>query len=501
MKYARTTSAAFTWTAEGQCRAVVLERTSGSCRVKAHWAADVSPKAATISEALANARHQLDCPDGMYLIAGAINGGWGMADLTMPQLRPEELRGALAFELRKHTPLPVERLTWGYRIIPEENANKKATLRVRLFYVKTEAWRFWMTSVAGLGHLDMVASPAVLLDPVAEGKSVIIPGRRPFRYVPSQNGRDELHASTTGENGAPLALAELFPEEGLQAGSIEQLEVVKQQEFLPAIIMAMYALTPELTRDIATMPRVAEELRPRRYIAAQLLCGLLSLICLAFILIGCMMGLRIRLDRLNRIEKDIRAVETQIAALRKQIGQNSKEVAQSLEEEISLYRFEAPGLPEVLTELTGIIKAPGWLGGGFEWKAEPGVAVSPVSFSLREPVGTTENTDLVTRLNDSPILGDVKETQSQITRNSMSERRFSLNVRYDTEEEQVAIKQAQQEARRRAQEEKARARQDVQEVEEDDEEGDASSTGAPAPTTPGAAPVAPPALPSIPGTP
>ncbi|MBQ6474385.1 MAG: hypothetical protein IJJ33_20560 [Victivallales bacterium] len=499
MKYARNISAAFTWTVEGQCRAVVLERTSGGCRVKAHWAGDVASKASAISEALATARRQLDFPDGTYVVAGATNGGWGMAELAMPQLRPEELRGALAFELRKHTPLPVERLTWGYRVIPEENAGKASMLRVRLFYVKTDVWRFWMSAVAGLGHLDMVAAPAVLLDPVAEGKPVVIPGRRPFRYVPSQNGRDEIHASTTGEDGTPLPLAELFPVEGVLLGSLEKEEVARQQEYLPAILMAMYALSPELTRDISTMPRVSEELRPRRYVALQLFCALLALVCLTFLLIGSMMGLRIRLDRLNRIEKDIRAVETQTVALRKQIGQNSKEVAQSLEEEIARYQFDFPGLPEVLTELTGIIKAPGWLGGGFEWKAEPGVTVTPVTFSLREPVGAMENTDLVTRLNDSPILGDVKETQSQITRNSMSERRFSLNVRYDTETEREAVKRAQAEARRRAQAEKAREKLDKARVVEEDESDDGGDEqAAPAPAD---APSAPPAPPSFPATP
>ena len=389
----------------------------------------------------------------------------------------------------------MERLTWGYRVLSEEYSGKATTLRVRLFYVKTDVWRFWMTAVAGLGHLDMVAPPPVLLDPVAEGKAVIIPGRKPFRYVPSQSGRDEIPASTIAEDGSPIAMDALFPVDGLQLGSLAEIEVARQQEYLPAIIMAMYALSPELTKDIATMPKVTEELRPRRYLAAQFFCALLSLVCLAFLLIGSMMGLRIRLDRLNRIENDIRAVETQTVALRRQIGQNSKEVAQNLEEEIDRYRFDSPGLPEVLTELTSIIKAPGWLGGGFEWKAEPGVTVTPVNFSLREPVGTTENTDLVTRLNDSPILGDVKETQSQITRNSMSERRFSLNVRYDTAEEREAVKQAQAEARRRAQEEKARERESVRSEDEDDA-GDGQS--APVPANSSATPPAPPSFPVTP---
>jgi isocitrate lyase len=110
-----------------------------------------------------------------------------------------------------------------------------------------------------------------------------------------------------------------------------------------------------------------------------------------------------------------------------------------------------------------------------------------VNILMREPAGNQENTNLVTRLSNSPVLGDVKEIQANRTRNDMMERRFVMTARVDTQEESVIAKEAEEEERRleqkrreeeRAAKEKAEAEERArQKAQEENEEGDEEEAG------------------------
>ncbi|MBR0457890.1 MAG: hypothetical protein IJJ26_01515 [Victivallales bacterium] len=457
MKYARSTSAAFTWSPEGRCRGVLLMRDARGCHVSARWGADTEHKTADLAEALAAGRKALNCAEAMFCVAGPTNGGWGMAELEMPELKQEELRNALAFELRKRTPLPPDRLVWGYRVL-EHAASKEERMKVRLFYVKRDSWRQWMAVARGLAHVDLIAPAPVLLDPLAEGQAVVVPGGKiSFRYLPSEHGREEMRTSANDAQGNPLDYDQLFPMPGFTPGVLEELSIAERQEYLPAVILGIYALSTEIGTDVGTLPPVEEDMRPKRYLFMQAMAGILLLVVIGFLLIGGVKAVQARMARLSLIAKDIQQARTQYAALQRQIPVNAKEASQALEEEIARFHFESPDLPEALSEVTRLVKAPAWVG-SFEWKGDPSASDSTVNILLREPVGNQENTNLVTRLSNSPVLGDVKEIQANQTRNNMMERRFVMTARGDTPEESVIAKEAAEEERRLEQQRKEEER-------------------------------------------
>ena len=438
----RRSCTAFSWNAEGQCLGLRLEsEAGGKVRIAAIWKAELKSREqeqkGALAEMLSEGHRQLGVNDASYCLASPMEGAWGMADLEMPMLREQELRAALAFELRKKTPLPAEQLVWGYRILDTTQQGQAKRVRLRLLYVKKDVCRKWLSAATGLSKLDILAPAPVLLDPLFSDVSVSMPGKASFSYVQGENGREavpfELPANAT--------ISELLPFDGLDFGELASLPEKEQLAFIPAIVTAAYGLTRSVAQDAKTLLELPQELKPKRYqackIIATVLCALI-VICLCY---GLMQGFQIRKTRLRLIQKDIKTVENELKALKAASGGKYAEAAKMLEEEMARYKIDAPSISDVLIELTKQTKPPAWFAGPFTWTMDISDSVVPVTFVLREPMGDTANLDISLRLNNSPILGDVVETKSANNRAGYSERRFVLKARYDTPDEKKALEE------------------------------------------------------------
>ena len=440
IKTARGRGAGFSWTQDGKCRGVLVETSSGKCRVSSYWSADTGGKSAGVAEALSTGRRALGLGDTDYCVAGPAGGGWGMADIQMPALKPDALQSALAFELRKLTPVPVERLTWGYRSL---GVAEDGRLRLRVFYARTDFWRKWIETANGLGHLDMLAPAPVLLDPLFDGMKVVLASEGPFSYIPNANGREVM------PGGDAATLESMLPSDGLDIGKLSELDEAARREYAEAICMALYAMGRELSKDGGTMPQMPSHLKPSRFFAVKMLSACLFVVVLFFLGAGLVKGLQQRAARLRLIKKDISAVEAQIKSISNGIVANGDQAAKNLEAEIAKYSFDTPELPDVLMEITDMVKPPAWLAGSFEWNRDNASNVVSVSFTIREPAGDDSNIDLISQLNRSPIMGDVSAPKAT-DRPGFKERRVTLKARYDTQEEKEFLEKEREEAQRKA---------------------------------------------------
>ncbi len=445
--YVNNSCLAFTWSSLGQCRGVRLRRSGDRCRVEAFWSDDTG-RSVSLAETLAAGRRALGGGEMTVCLAGAADSGWAMADVDMPNLKAAELRNALSFELRKHTPLPVERLTWGYRVLSKKSGGNRVL--VRLYYLKSDIWRQWVETASGLGQLDVLLPPPVALDPLLSGKTVFFPGRNShdcFRFVPSGSGR-AIVAAAGSENERPQGLAEALPLEQMDFGGLKELTVEEQLSYVGALTLGVYGLTRALSRDLATLAPTPEGLRPRRNQGVRVLAYALGLYILGCLLIGGVRAGQGRLARLRLLESERQAIQAQMTVLQKQLNPEVRVYAKALQQELTDAIAITPSLPLALLELTRLIEPPAWMSGRFEWK-EGG----QVDFQIQE---VDSDPDLASRLEYSPILGDVRELSSIYdAKENKRTRKFTLNVRYDTEKERAeAIAAAE---RRREQEAAAAA--------------------------------------------
>ncbi len=434
----------------------------------------------SVAEVLANTAKSLNAKDAAFTVAAGLGYGWDMADVTMPNLPPEELRNAIAFELRKHTPLSLDKIRWGYRSTITKQ-DKKQGNRTRIIYIKSEIFDKWTANVSALGQLDMAIPPAATLDPLFEDAVVTIPdgGGTATAYAPSPEGRLASTVSTDD-----LTLDKALPGDFIKWNELESLPKEEQMAYIPAVVLAVYGLTSAAGHDTAGMLPLPPALKPRRNVFMTLCATLLLAVSVLALVIYAVISLQGRSNQIRALEKELKKVNAELDTIQKQIKPEKQKAIVELRKEMTDVTPNIPPLPLVLLDLSKSIPSPAWLSGNFTW--DEGL----VKFTLEEPVtdptltATIDTQELLDIIEDSPYIGDVRGIKSNYdARNSKRTRDFDMNARYDSPSEAERAKQRNQEraeaARRKAAEErkakeeqmKEEAKQDADDQSQDADDG------------------------------
>lgn len=443
--FTRTQAIALTWTTDA-CHAVRVAVQGRGARVAAHWHGQAGKECASLAELLMRAVREVGGDDQSYIVAGGNGQGWGMADLVMPPLKREEMQNALAFQLRKQTPLPPDRLRWGYRLLPRKRGD--ATQKVRLFYVRSENWNSWLKAMEGLHHVDALVPAPVVLDPLLENAPLTLPEEPPatgqYRYEPSPEGR--LVSPVAEECAKPFA--ELLPRELCEPGDLEKLPPEEQARYAAVALLALYGLTAALHDDQATLVPLPERFHARRFLSAKIGAAVLALylvLLAVYFLAGSFSGHALQLRQLDQA---IRKTTAELDALKKAANPKDKERVTLIRQELQENTPGAPDFPTALLAVTRAVPSTHWLSDPLEWRD------NKLTFRVQGP---QKDAELSLRLEESPYLGDAAERLTTTTKEGSITQRFEVTARYDTPFESQ-IRQAKEEAR--LEQEKARLEQE-----------------------------------------
>ncbi len=422
-----TSSIALTWTPAGLCRGVRVERVRDRGRVMQWWEAQKGADR-SIAETLAEGRRALDPTGAVVVVAGGDDSTCGCFDLDMPALRPEELRSALTFEVRRCAPVADEKLTWAYRVLPGAPGPR---LRIRLYYVRQTVWEHWLNDVSALTHgLDMVIPPSAALDPVLAGESVCLgsEGCR-FFFDSGETGRREVLVaaeaaaprSAFGCGLTPLAAA------CVEAGELSGQPADQQAGFAAAVVLAMYGISATFQADRRTGFELPYDLRPRRHRQSRLLAAVLAVYITVVTLYGAARLYADRRQQYAAAHQERLQVEEQMVETRKRLQADEGKLIEQLRLEIADLVQPRPSLAAVLAEITRRVGHSGWCT-SLRWSE------GAVSIQLRE---SQEIEDLERTLESSPLLGDVRQ-ESKKVQAGVTERKVEMNARYDLGNEQSA---------------------------------------------------------------
>ena len=460
MNTSRAKAIAVTWTTDS-CNAVRVHAVHNSCAVEACWHGELNKDGASLAELLLNAMKALGADDSVYIIAGGNGQGWGMADLEMPAtLKSDELKSALSFELRKQTPIPQEKLLWGYRLLPK--GAKDATRPVRLFYVRSEHWASWLKAADGLHHIDALLPAPVALDPVLAGESLVLPASHAtegiYEYAPGKGGRAII---PHGED-EPLSLSQAVPPKACALGPISDLDRAVQLNFASAIVLGIYGLTSCVNEDHHTMVPLPERFRARRNIPSKILAACLGFFIVALAVYSLAGNLSGYSAQLRQVDQAMRKTQAELDQLQKLVDPKYNERAALIKQELIDNTPSGPDMPSALLAVTRTVPQTHWIGDAFEWRD------GNVSFRVR---GDTKDLELTSKLEDSKFLGDVTERLSTMSSGVFTQR-FEAVARYDTPVEAEILRAREEERRQKeaARLEKARQLLQEQEAEELEEE-------------------------------
>lgn len=432
--FARTSAVALSWN-QRSCSAIRLERGRDRFQVAAAWQTEFSQhKDLTLAELLAQACKALAVDENTYVLATGSSQGWGMADIRMPALKSEELRSALGFELRKQTPLPPEKLHWGYRVLPKEN-KPDGKVTVRLYYVSNEQWDQWITALGGLSHLDGILPAPAALDPLMAGKSLTLVEENgaAHQYAPAAGGARAICPAATPD------WQQAIPWQDFDTTRLGEINDRQRWDYLPALVLAAYGLTRDCVTDETTRAPVPENLKAHRHAASKAVAALLAFLVVIALLTGLIRNLQQKAAHLRQLEAEIKAVETRLGAFAKMNNPNEADFCTVLRQEMTDNLKTGPDFPETLLELTRLIEPPAWIAQRLEWSD------NLVTLQLQS---SQRDLDLAGKLEESPLLGDVRELGTTFNQGLYSIR-ISLNARHDAEDELEASARRQAERRQR----------------------------------------------------
>ncbi len=400
-------SIGLTWDAAGHCHGIHLRTARDGCVVVGCWQA-TGDAGEDISLLLPRGVTELGVTENGTLIAGGIGTGTGCLDLTVPRLTGSDLLSLLGFELRKHSPLPLENIVWGYRHLP--NGNKESSLQsVRLFYVRENYWRQWIDNISGIRHgIDNIVPPAAALDPVLSGRGVLLrPSSEHSGYI--WDAADCSFRQPLAHDSGMTSAPELFgacprPLElpGLDLGALGQRPEDEQCGFAPALILALYGLSKTAREDRKTGLPLPPALRPQRHRTSIRLAACLAIYIVAVATFAAGRHYVKARQTLLALNQELHQTESMIEKL--SATRDPGEFVKSLHEDLDSQQLSRPHLSAALLELTRLLGSEYWVS-NLNWND------GKIDMEIRT---TVDDLGFIGSLEDSPLLVDVVPTRKVV---------------------------------------------------------------------------------------
>ena len=339
-----------------------------------------------------------------------IGGNYSKAcfiDLKMPKLAATDLRSALAFELNKHSPIPIDEIQWGYRIVGKVDGSE-ANL-VRLVYFPEDEWESWVAAASGIADgVDMIVPVVAVLDPELRGTDICLGnknnGSEIYLFKSTDEGErkiiclapDETMESVFGAGEAPLR------KEGLDLGKLGDLPSDQQRNFGPPVLLGMYGLSDAFYQDRKHWLSVPIEMRPRRNRAQKFYT---VVVCLYLTILLAIWGG----STLYHRSKELKSLNAESRRLQAEVDKSEQTTApetaiQDLESEVTELTQSMFSMTKILHEMTTLTNEKLWCT-NFNWDS------GDIRVELR---ADTDDPDLTLALQDSVYFTDCSMNKRQL---------------------------------------------------------------------------------------
>ena len=418
------TCAAFAWDNQEVFRGVLLERNRDLIRLKSFWQTEKIGNRSR-AQIMEQGLPALGVDEDTTIIVGGNFSKACFIDLKMPKLSAPDLKNALAFELNKHSPIPVEEIQWGYRIIGKVQGTEFTLVRV--VYFPEDEWEAWVAAASGITDgVDMIIPAIAVLDPEMTGIDICLGsksnGSEIYLFKAGNEGErqivclapEETMETVFGTGDMPLK------KEGFDPGKLSEMVPSEQGDFGPSVLLGMYGLSNSFFNDRKHWLPVPLEMRPRRnrpHTIYTLVVGLYLIILLSILVTSTFYQRSKVLKELNaesrRLQADVqRFEETNIP----------ESIGQELESEILESNKMMFSMAKVLREITRLTNDKLWCT-NFTWDA------GDIRVELRADV---DDPDLTLALQESNILTDLTMNKRQIHNESVN---YTINCRVKSPEE------------------------------------------------------------------
>ncbi len=422
-----TTCASFSWDNFGNFRGVLVKRKGNSFEILSHWQAEKTGSQSH-AQLLENGYISLN-PDGETTVV--IGGNFSKScfiDFKMPKIAPGDLRNALFFELAKYTPVPLDEVQWGFRVIGKIENTEHCLIRV-VYFSQTD-WESWISASSGISNgVDIIIPPVAVLDPAITGTDVCLEnsnGNEPFIFQSKPDGEREIislpsdqdYIGIFGLGDSPLEL------ENLDIGGIGNLSADIQKTFTTSIILGIYGVSSQFYTDKKQWLPTPPELRPKRNRTHKIYFMVLAVYL--FFLSGIFVSSMFyeRYQEYNELNAEYRRVKDKIDKV--QTSDEDTRFGDDLEIELVELDKTIFSMARSLIEVTTLTGDELW-SSNFNWD------VNELRVELRTEA---EDSDITEALQQSEILTDITMRKRQLADGTVN---YTINCRIMSEDNEEAF--------------------------------------------------------------
>ncbi len=422
------TCAAFSWDNCGTFRGVLIERKGNRFEITSHWQAKKTGNQSH-AQLLENGYISLNPGGETTVVVGGNFSKSCFIDLKMPKIAANDLRNALYFELAKYTPIPIDEIQWGYRIVGKIENTEQYLIRV-VYFSQTD-WESWISASSAISNgVDMIIPAIAVLDPAITGTDVCLEntnGNEPFILKSKPEGEREIinlspdqdSHDIFGLGDEPLRL------ENLNIGGVADLSTEIQRTFTTSIILAIYGVSNEFYSDRKQWLPTPLELRPKRNRTHKIYFMVLAVYL--FFLSGIFISSIFydHYQEYNELNAEYRRIKDKVDKV--QISDEDTLFGDNLETELIELDKTIFSMARSLIEVTTLTSDELW-SSNFNWD------VNELRVELRTE---SEDSDITEVLQHSQILSDITMRKRQLADGTIN---YTINCRMISgDEEKPAV--------------------------------------------------------------
>ncbi len=417
------TCAAFSWDNCGIFRGVLIERKGNQFEIKSHWQGRKTGNQSP-AQLLENGYISLNLGGETTAVVGGNFSKSCFFDLKMPKINASDLRNALYFELAKYTPIPIDEVQWGYRIVGEiENTEHYL---IRIVYFSQTDWESWISASSAISNgVDIIIPAIAVLDPAITDTDVCLEntnGNEPFILQSKPGGEREIinlpsnqdYVDIFGLGEDPLKL------DNLDIGGVAELSTEIQKTFTTSIILGIYGVSDAFYSDRKQWLPTPLELRPKRNRAHKIY--FMALAVYLFFLSGIFISSIFydHYQEYNELNAEYRRIKDKVDKV--QFSDEDTLFGDNLETELVELDKTLFSMASSLIEVTTLTNDELW-SSNFNWD------INELRVELRTE---SEDSDITEALQQSQILSDITMRKRQLADGTIN---YTINCRMISEDE------------------------------------------------------------------
>lgn len=315
------------WNQSGALRVVRVKKVGNRLELL-DYAASTADEYDTIARSLSTLTQRVLTSSTHLVVAGGEFNSSVCFDLLMPPMPISDIRQALSYELPRYLPVDYSQMVIGYRLVPSDSDK----LHIRVFAIDSQAWNELLTDFSNFGvRIDHLVSPYMALDPLLadvnevsfsffDVNEMFVKGDDSFLrkviVLPPKDPQVDEESEFSTESVAGIVGNLGYDSDHL----LELLGPEEIESYIPALLLAEFALIPEFQENKNYYLPLPRQLKPERFRKLRLLSILLTVF--VFLLGGSIIFVNLweKWSNTHALLNEERAVLDKSAALKHEIA-------------------------------------------------------------------------------------------------------------------------------------------------------------------------------------